>query len=330
MSIEAYRMAAKEVETRRQNAILEAEARKSEVFAKNIAVKRICLQLSSTCEKLSSVIFSGTEHIEEHIQEIMRENQQQQRRLTLLLTECGYPEDYLDVPYTCSVCSDTGFHLGKRCECLKALIVKNSVNEFNNNGHVNSKCSFENFSLEYYDTKPISENTERSERTIMSEIFENCKQYSMRFSKNANSILMVGGTGLGKTHLSVSIAQTVMMSGFSVLYTSAPDLFRKLQNEYYGRGDGSDTMETIYNADLVLLDDLGAEIENQFAASALYNIINLRLNCEKPTIISTNLTIPRMEARYGDRVTSRLTTLYRCLKFVGKDVRQLKLKQTAL
>lgn len=330
MSTESHRLASKEVETRRQNAILEAELRKSEIFARNNAVKQTYLQLTTTCERLSAMIFSGTDHLTERVNELMLDNQQQQRRLTLLLTELGYPADYLDIPYFCPTCSDTGYHLGKRCDCLKALIVKNSVKEFNKNAHVNSKCSFDSFSLDYYDQKPIAENTKRSERAIMSEILENCKLYAECFSKNANSILMLGGTGLGKTHLSVSIAQKVMTHGFSVLYTSAPDLFRRLQNEYYGRGDGTDTMETIHNADLVLLDDLGAEIENQFAASALYNIINMRLNCERPTIISTNLTIQRMEARYGDRVTSRLTTLYRCLKFVGKDVRQLKLKETVL
>ncbi|MEG2813961.1 MAG: ATP-binding protein, partial [Oscillospiraceae bacterium] len=145
------------------------------------------------------------------------------------------------------------------------------------------------------------------------------------------SILMMGETGLGKTHLSLSIAEEITRMGFVAMYSSALDLFRTLQNEYYGKGEqGKNTMQTILQADLVIIDDLGAEFESQFNVSALYNIINSRLNVNKPIIISTNLNSQQIELKYSNRVASRVLTLYKCLKFVGKDIRQIKLKSNEL
>ena len=79
-------------------------------------------------------------------------------------------------------------------------------------------------------------------------------------------------------------------------------------------------------ADLVIIDDLGAEIENQFNTASLYNIVNTKLNAKQPVIINTNLVPKELERRYSSRVASRLMTMYQCLKFVGKDIRLIKLK----
>ena len=56
----------------------------------------------------------------------------------------------------------------------------------------------------------------------------------------------------------------------------------------------------------------------------VYNLINTRLMAERPTIISTNLSISELENRYSERVVSRIIANYRILPFIGRDVRQLK------
>ncbi|MEG0895115.1 MAG: ATP-binding protein, partial [Oscillospiraceae bacterium] len=150
-----------------------------------------------------------------------------------------------------------------------------------------------------------------------------CKLYAEGFSLNSHSVLMIGNTGLGKTHLSSAIAKKVSQNGFSVMYVSYLDLVRNLQSEYFGKSDGN-TMSKVLDADLLILDDLGVEFDSQFNISALYNIINSRTN--KPTIINTNLTAAELEKKYSQRIVSRLLTLYKCLKFTGVDVRYLKLK----
>ena len=74
-----------------------------------------------------------------------------------------------------------------------------------------------------------------------------------------------------------------------------------------------------------MLDDLGAELSNQFTASCLYNLINTRFNMGKSCIINTNLNLSEIEKRYSPRVLSRLLGQYQNLQFTGRDVRQMKL-----
>ncbi|MFZ2538329.1 MAG: ATP-binding protein [Oscillospiraceae bacterium] len=328
MAIESFKLALKEIEKRRQNALFEANNRNDEVCAKIHRIKELNILLSQTGLQLSRVIFSQGKNAKCAIDRIMAENLKNQKELEVLLTLNNYPKDYLDIQYFCKKCEDSGYIDGMKCECLKQQVTKYNVLEFNSANKIDTS-SFDTFSLKYY--SDIKVENSKSCKETMSDIFSFCKQYVAMFNKNSPSVLMLGDTGLGKTHLSLAIARTVMQSGFSALYSSAPDLFRRLQNEYYGKGEqGVDTMETILKADLVIIDDLGAEMENQFNISTLYNLMNMRLNANKPIIISTNLTLKQIENRYTDRVASRIMTLYKCLKFVGKDVRQIKLKNNEI
>ena len=156
----------------------------------------------------------------------------------------------------------------------------------------------------------------------MSENFSVCRKYAENFHLPCDSILMHGKTGLGKTHLSLSIASEVLSKGYSVIYGSAPDLFRKIEKEHFGQEEG-DTIGALQNAELLILDDLGAEFESRFYVSAFYNILNNRMNAARPIIVSTNLELPELQARYGDRITSRLMTMENLI-FVGSDVRVRK------
>ena len=142
------------------------------------------------------------------------------------------------------------------------------------------------------------------------------------------SIMMLGATGLGKTHLSLAIAKQVILKGYHVLYCTAQDILRKIEREHFSRSIVEDeTLQTVLDADLLILDDLGAEYNTPFNVSSVYNIINTRMNFGKPTIISSNLTSQELEERYTERVVSRLLTQYTYLRFIGEDVRQLKLRE---
>ena len=76
-------------------------------------------------------------------------------------------------------------------------------------------------------------------------------------------------------------------------------------------------------ADLLILDDLGAEIDNRMYVSVLYTIINSRMNASLPIVINTNLTPAELERKYDERVSSRLLTMDELI-FVGSDVRVMK------
>ncbi len=320
-----YETAINEISNRRQQAVIEAGQRRNEVIKKIPEIQTLENALSATTINLTKLVLQKAENINDIIPKIMAENLEIQDKIKSLLTENGFSEDYLDIKYTCPKCNDTGILENGYCDCLKELVKKLNIDDFNKNNYM-SLCSFDDFSLEYY-TNLKGENGKETPLEIMTKVYRFCVGYAQRFSENSPSILMMGNTGLGKTHLSFAIAKSAMEKGYSVLYGSAQDFFGKVQREYFGRSDSdTDTMATILDADLLIIDDLGAEYESAFNTSTFYTIVNSRLNEGKPTIINTNLTPYEIEARYTARVASRLLTLYKILKFSGTDIRALKLK----
>lgn len=328
MASENLQKALKIISDRNIQAKLVAQQRYSDILIEIPRVRAIYQELAKTCSKLSNVVFannSGAENASDKINQIKIENLNLQKELGLILQQNNYDINYLEPQYYCNKCEDTAFISGNKCSCLKELITEISVRDFNNSMNF-SPLKFDTFSLDYY-SEDIDLRTGISCKKTMGDILEFCKQYSEKFHENSPSVLMMGETGLGKTHLSLSIANTIMLKGYTAMYSSSLDLFRILQNEYFGKSDvNRNTMNTILEADLVIIDDLGAEFDSAFNCSSLYNIVNSRLNVNKPTIINTNLVPSELEKRYTKRVASRLMTLYKCLKFTGKDVRQIKLR----
>ena len=135
----------------------------------------------------------------------------------------------------------------------------------------------------------------------------------------------MGGTGLGKTHLSLAIANVVINRGYSVIYGTAQNILGDLQNENFGRIDNLKYRENeILDVDLLILDDLGTEFKSAYTVSCLYNIINTRLSAKLPTIISTNYSIDEIESIYDQRTTSRIIGGYSTLILTGNDIRYIK------
>ena len=77
------------------------------------------------------------------------------------------------------------------------------------------------------------------------------------------------------------------------------------------------------DCDLLIIDDLGTELNNSFTSSQLFYCINERMNMSRSTIISTNLSLKQLRDSYTDRVTSRIMR-YRIIPLYGRDIRVLK------
>ena len=80
----------------------------------------------------------------------------------------------------------------------------------------------------------------------------------------------------------------------------------------------------ISDCDLLIIDDLGTEMTNNFITSSLFNCINERLLTKKSTIISTNITLDTLADLYTERTFSRITSNYTMLKLYGEDIRLKK------
>lgn len=255
------------------------------------------------------------ENAEKYIEELRDKNLKAQADIASLLKDAGLPADYLETPYTCRKCSDSGFSGGKLCECHKQLLKQIAAEQLSKTSPL-KLSSFADFDLSFY---------EGTDRMIMSKIFAYCKAYADDFGMDSYSLIMMGETGLGKTHLSLAIAGEAIKKGYNVIYGSAQSFFSRIENEHFNRTKANEnTEETITECDLLIMDDLGAEFSTSFTVSVFYNIVNNRMLAGKPTIISTNLTPPELESRYSRRVTSRLISEYQALNFVGRDIRQLK------
>lgn len=332
MQSENLQKAHKIISERNQIAKATAKMHYDEIINKIPRAKEIYYELASTSLKISKVIFSKQSRQEDVnilIEKLKSDNISLQNELNSLIVQNGYPENYLETVYFCDNCEDSGFIGGKRCHCLEELATEIAVKQFNSTVEMSGE-TFDNFSLKYY-SDVIDERSGMPPKRIMSDILDFCKQYVNIFTKQAPNVLMLGDTGLGKTHLSLAIANDITKKGYTTVYSSAPDLFRLLQNEYFGKtAVNADTIQTVLDSDLVIIDDLGAEFESAFNSSCLYNIVNTRLNMSKPTIINTNLTPQEIERRYTNRVASRLLTMYKCLKFVGRDVREIKLRNNEI
>lgn len=308
-----------------ENELNERKSRNSELQRANIAlaeekipkIKELRRQLSAGGARLASVLVSGGDP-KASVQNIAKENMSIQSEIKALLVKGGFKESFLDPIYSCEKCRDTGILNGKRCTCFMNDVERFQCLELNASSALNL-CSFESFDLSYYPDK-AEKSGEKTVREIMSGVFSFCRRYTEDFHLPVNGILMSGGTGLGKTHLSLAVGNEVIKKGYSVIYGSAPDLFRKVEKEHFDKSIASDTMQLLQDCDLLIIDDLGAEFESKFYLSVLYDLLNTRMNMGKPVVVSTNFTMSELQNRYGGRIVSRLLTMEN-LNFCGDDIR---------
>ena len=165
------------------------------------------------------------------------------------------------------------------------------------------------------------------DRALMEKNLAMAKEFAETTPPTYGNLLMVGGTGLGKTHLSTSIARRVIERGYEVRYDSVQNVLAAYEHDRFrsGRDEADDERSRVYvDAELLILDDLGTEMVNSFSLSSLYHLLNTRINQEKPTVISTNLMEEELQTKYSDRIFSRLLGEYKILLFRGTNVRYLK------
>jgi DNA replication protein DnaC len=278
--------------------------------------------LRQTGERLAVLIISDSGHYKEQFERIKRDNQYAQGQIERLLAAFGLDKHYLDPIYTCPLCRDTGVCERRRCVCVDDIVKRMAAEELNEQMRFSLK-SFEDFDVTLQPT---------AVRTAFERNLRICRQFAEDFHLPCSGILMMGGTGLGKTHLSLAIARVVLEAGSSVIYGSAPDLLDRINAEYFGKDkdeDSSNTLQRAQQCDLLVLDDLGAEWRTPFSDSVLYNLINHRIHKGMPLVINTNLNNNEFFKRYGERIVSRLMTLEKLTFEGGEDIRQ-KMRQVKL
>ncbi len=274
-------------------------------------IKEIDSELSKIGMDITLATFSGNkarlEELKDKCSSLKAEKEQ--------LTPAGYTVDY-----DCTLCNDSGILDGKPCKCIESAAKKLQFNKLSSVAPFN-ECSIDNFNLDYYSDK--GDGT-ISPRLRMEKNLAYIKKYINNFPTGEN-LLLVGATGLGKTHISIAIANEVIDKGYGVFYSSAEYLITKLQKEKFGKtNDDTSYNDAAIECDLLILDDLGTEFNTQFSKSIIYDIVNTRILTKKPTIINTNLSMHEIKEMYTSRIASRFIGEYTTLLFDGADIRQIK------
>lgn len=243
-----------------------------------------------------------------------------------LLIKNNIQSDFEKPSYACSACCDTGYVGNEKCDCFKEKLVK-AAYEKSNLGKMIKEHSFENFSLDYYSLRRKSTD-EMSERENMSEILEECKTFCKNFDAEEKNLLFIGKPGLGKTFLSDCIANELLKQGKNVIYTRATSLFSAYEDYRFGRKSDGFDQNKFYNADLLIIDDLGTENITKSGVSFFFDLMNERLDRSKKIIINSNFTMSEISKTYSARITSRFYEHFRILHFTGEDIRIQKLKRS--
>lgn len=240
-----------------------------------------------------------------------------------LIKENNIPENYDEYKYECSECSDTGYTKdGKKCRCFVQKLIDAAYAK-SNLGDILKKQNFSTFAFEYYSKQGI--NGELSPYANMVKIYERCKKFCENFDDEERSLFFYGQTGLGKTFLSSCIAKELIDNGKTVIYTRATRLFNIYEDYKFGRNGDKNDIDNLYNADLLIIDDLGTEPQNKNNSAFLFDLLCERIACGKKMIINTNLSIAEMTKIYSNRFTSRIYENFIVYKFYGDDIRIKKI-----
>ena len=318
---EVYQKAINVLERRRERATLEANARTLEISRENPEIEEIQRKLSAIGFSISKLFFREGDR-EEEVNKLRKASLALQKEKRELLVKNGYDEDALTIKYFCPVCNDTGYYNERMCSCHRELLKEIQREQIRRLAPLD-ECTFETFDTRYYPEKAMENGISPKEKA--ERILESCRNYAQKFNSHSPNLMFMGGTGLGKTHLSLAIANVAINKGFSVVYGTSQNILSDLQNENFGRTDNLTYEEfDVLHADLLIIDDLGTEFSSRFSEACLYNIINTRILQRKPTIISSNYEHDDFEREYNQRIVSRIAGEYSTLILEGNDIRYIK------
>jgi DNA replication protein DnaC len=153
----------------------------------------------------------------------------------------------------------------------------------------------------------------------------------------ANSLLLTGTTGTGKTHQAWAALRMIAAAGparYEVIATTAADMYGRLRPG--GSSAGSEhELGRLARIPLLLLDDLGSAKASEWVEETTYRLINERYNACKPTVFTSNhptqaprdpetgaILGPGLDLILGDRIVSRLAEMTVVVTMTGRDRRR--------
>src|SRR5215813_13133140 len=236
----------------------------------------------------------------------------------------------------CAVCGGTGWKLAgserrvSRCECRlkqKSEALLSAARIPKRYEH----CELSNFEFE------------GPHRHLAPARMAACK-FVEEYPLDHTGLLLIGSIGAGKTHLAVGIIKELIVSkGISCLFYDYRELLKQIQNSYNQsvKATELDVLRPVFDAEVLVLDELGAVKPTDWVWDTVSLILNTRYNDNRTTIITTNYEDQPAAAvsgslsparaatrgetlgdRIGERMRSRLHEMCRVITLDGTDFRQ--------
>lgn len=305
----------RQYEEKQRQSRLETERRRDYVYEHLPKYRDLEDEAASLSVTQGKKLLSGDESALEKLRESLASLREQKKQLLL---SADLPTDYLEPVFSCPDCRDTGYIGREKCHCLRQA----EISLLYEQSGIEDMLKRNNFSLlsyEYYTGEALA---------LFRHAVETCRSFIKNFNSDYRNLFFYGTVGTGKSFLSGCVAKELMDQGHSVIYFGAAGLFDLLSSVSFdvkNRDERQSTYSDLYRCDLLIIDDLGTELTNQFTASQLFSLLNERNLGKKSTLISTNFSLAELRDRYSDRIFSRITSNFEVCRLAGEDIRMYKM-----
>ena len=185
---------------------------------------------------------------------------------------------------------------------------------------------YRNASFEKYYVRKENEKAFKVAKKYASEFKEMQKNGNPETGEKNVGLVFYGNVGTGKSYTAACIANELLAQKISVRMTS----FVKILQDIQGSEDEATYICTLNACSLLIIDDLGAERNTDYALEKVYNVIDSRVRTDKPMILTTNLTFDEMmrnpDIRYR-RIYDRIFEHCIPIEMPGQSFRILKAAQ---
>jgi DNA replication protein DnaC len=224
----------------------------------------------------------------------------------------------------CAVCEDTGWKAIDqdgvrrmiRCDCWREEIVRRRLAE------ARIPRRYQHCDLSNFVTYP---------NEMLLRAVAGVQKFIDAFPVVDKGLVLIGPPGIGKSHLAVSaLKQAILRSGARGLFYDVRELLKLIRSTYNPvvKTAEMEVLRPVLEADLLALDDLGAEKTSEWVEETLNLVVNTRYNERRPTIFTSNYEEKEQTGegdslleRVGYRIHSRLFEMCDFLDFGGCDYR---------
>lgn len=154
-----------------------------------------------------------------------------------------------------------------------------------------------------------------------------CRRYAEKFdemlAKN-QGLLLWGDVGLGKSWAAAAIANYLLAKTIPVVMFSLVQAIKNIESKKMSEAE---IISMMNSAQLVIIDDLGAERDSSFAQEKVYSIIDSRYRKKLPMIVTTNITLEQMKAECDpkfSRIYDRIFENCYPMQFTGDSWRRVE------